>query len=465
MKDESSTLKRKINKLTLVRWFFQLVLYHISCSRISLALSLMSPVPNPSSFSFFLSLLYFSCLFLALSTLYSLSLSLSLSVYLPFSFCLCLSLSLSLSVSLPFSFCLSLFLCLSVSLPFSVSLSLFLCLSLFLSLSLCLSLSLSLSLSLIPPPLSLSLSLSLTPPPPPPPQENQRLKQELMQSHTNIAFLQSELDSLKSDLTDHSINSEGYEAMMREFSDERDNLERQIEILQAANRKLNDSNDGLLSSLENSLSKSNKRDSSASPASIISRRSRSNCYSSPYLDRFYQAGVEDVDEDEDPLGGLFGGGGRGSLGCRRPGLDTIALALCDPGMQRRHSYEVDSLPESCLDSGMSTLRGSNYGYDSEQEVKGHEDEEEGQRVARITDGLAEDNFDNDIAEVRNKMVFGSDNGSVLDWKPLEPVSRNSSGASTRKALSAITNEVQDRGKACGERGRRGEERKGEEKRG
>uniref|UniRef100_A0A8C8FJH6 EF-hand domain-containing protein n=1 Tax=Oncorhynchus tshawytscha TaxID=74940 RepID=A0A8C8FJH6_ONCTS len=272
-----------------------------------------------------------------------------------------------------------------------------------------------------------------------------RLKQELMQSHTNIAFLQSELDSLKSDLTDHSINSEGYEAMMREFSDERDNLERQIEILQAANRKLNDSNDGLLRSLENSLSKSNKRDSSASPASIISRRSRSNCYSSPYLDRFYQAGVEDVDEDEDPLGGLFGGGGRGSLGCRRPGLDTIALALCDPGMQRRHSYEVDSLPESCLDSGMSTLRGSNYGYDSEQEVKGHEDEEEeGQRVARITDGLAEDNFDNDIAEVRNKMVFGSDNGSVLDWKPLEPVSRNSSGASTRKALSAITNEAKEK---------------------
>ncbi|XP_064867476.1 ras and EF-hand domain-containing protein-like [Oncorhynchus nerka] len=275
--------------------------------------------------------------------------------------------------------------------------------------------------------------------------ENQRLKQELMQSHTNIAFLQSELDSLKSDLTDHSINSEGYEAMMREFSDERDNLERQIEILQAANRKLNDSNDGLLRSLENSLSKSNKRDSSASPASIISRRSRSNCYSSPYLDRFYQAGVEDVDEDEDPLGGLFGGGGKGSLGCRRPGLDTIALALCDPGMQRRHSYEVDSLPESCLDSGMSTLRGSNYGYDSEQEVKGHEDEEEeGQRVARITDGLAEDNFDNDIAEVRNKMVFGSDNGSVLDWKPLEPVSRNSSGASTRKALSAITNEAKEK---------------------
>ncbi|XP_041756223.2 ras and EF-hand domain-containing protein [Coregonus clupeaformis] len=282
--------------------------------------------------------------------------------------------------------------------------------------------------------------------------ENQRLKQELMQSHTNIAFLQSELDSLKSDLTDHSINSERDEAMMREFSDERDNLERQIEILQAANRKLNDSNDGLLRSLENSLSKSNKRDSSASPANIISRRSRSNCYSSPYLDRFYQAGVDDVDEDGDPLGGLYGGGGRGSLGCRRPSPETLALALCDPAMQRRRSCEVDSLPESCLDSGMSTLRGSNNGYDSEQEVKGHEEEEEeeGQRAAGKTDSLVgdnsdnSDNSDNDITEVRNKMVFGSDNGSVLDWKPLEPVSRTSSGVSTRKALSAITNEAKEK---------------------
>ncbi|CAB1319353.1 unnamed protein product [Coregonus sp. 'balchen'] len=158
----------------------------------------------------------------------------------------------------------------------------------------------------------------------------------------------------------------------------------------------------------------------------------------PSCPRFYQAGVDDVDEDGDPLGGLYGGGGRGSLGCRRPSPETLALALCDPAMQRRRSCEVDSLPESCLDSGMSTLRGSNNGYDSEQEVKGHEEEEEeeGQRAAGNTDSL--------ITEVRNKMVFGSDNGSVLDWKPLEPVSRTSSGVSTRKALSAITNEVQDR---------------------
>uniref|UniRef100_A0A8L0DKQ6 EF-hand domain-containing protein n=1 Tax=Oncorhynchus mykiss TaxID=8022 RepID=A0A8L0DKQ6_ONCMY len=222
--------------------------------------------------------------------------------------------------------------------------------------------------------------------------ENQRLKQELMQSQTNIAFLQSELASLKSDLTDHSINSERDEAMMRDFSDERENLERQIEILQTANRKLHDSNDGLRSSLENTLSKSNKV--------------------------------------------------RSSLGCRRPSLDTLALALCDPAMQVKRSSEVDSLPESSLDSGMSTLRGSNNEYDSEQEVKGHEEE---QRVAGNTDSLAGGHSDNDVAEMRDEMVFGSDSDSVLDWKPLESVSRTSSGASTRKALSAITNESADLG--------------------
>ncbi|XP_029617920.1 ras and EF-hand domain-containing protein homolog [Salmo trutta] len=271
--------------------------------------------------------------------------------------------------------------------------------------------------------------------------ENQRLKQELMQSQTNIAFLQSELASLKSDLTDHSINSERDEAMMREFSDERENLERQIEILQTANRKLHDSNDGLRSSLENTLSKSIKRGSSASPASTISRRSKSICYSSPYRDRFYQAGVDGVDADGDLLGLCGGEGGRSSLWCRRPSLDTLALALCDPAMQGKRSCEVDSLPESCLDSGMSTLRGSNNGYDSEQEVKGHEEE---QRGARNIDSLAGDHSDNDVAEMRDEMVFGSDSDSVLDWKPLESVSRTSSGASTRKALSAITNEGKEK---------------------
>lgn len=67
-----------------------------------------------------------------------------------------------------------------------------------------------------------------------------------------------------------------------------------------------------------------------------------------------------------------------SLLSRRPSNDTMALAMCDPGLRRRHSSECeeDSLPEIYMDSGLSTLRGSHGGYDSEQEAKGQGEEEE-----------------------------------------------------------------------------------------
>lgn len=63
---------------------------------------------------------------------------------------------------------------------------------------------------------------------------------------------------------------------------------------------------------------------------------------------------------------------------RRPSCDTLALAICDPGLRRRHSSECeeDSLPEDYVDSGMSTLRGSHVGYYWEQEVKGRDGDEE-----------------------------------------------------------------------------------------
>ena len=46
--------------------------------------------------------------------------------------------------------------------------------------------------------------------------------------------------------------------------------------------------------------------------------------------------------------------------------DCDSLALCDP--MQRMNCEVDSLPESCFDSGLSTLRDSNE-YDSEVEYR------------------------------------------------------------------------------------------------
>lgn len=77
------------------------------------------------------------------------------------------------------------------------------------------------------------------------------------------------------------------------------------------------------------------------------------CWHTEYFRRCYNTCV---DEDFDQFGLME------SL--RRPSCDSLALALCDP--MRRRSCEEDSLHDSCVDSGMSTLR-SNNGYDYEHE--------------------------------------------------------------------------------------------------
>ncbi|XP_054630884.1 ras and EF-hand domain-containing protein isoform X2 [Dunckerocampus dactyliophorus] len=244
--------------------------------------------------------------------------------------------------------------------------------------------------------------------------ENQRLKQDLLRSQTKVACLQSDMDSLKNELTDQSINSERDEELMKHFSDERDILESQIELLQTANRKLHDSNDGLRAALE----RTNKSSNSGSLSNAKDRsRSKSICYTSPYaLDRFCQR------PDDYPM--FF----------RRPSSDSLALALCDPGLQRRNSSECeeDSLPEIYMDSGLSTLRGSHGGYDSEQEVKCLEEEEKEEmeveveerankkQEERITDSLIEETSDAEPPEAQDgESAFGSDSSSVLDWKPSE----------------------------------------------
>uniref|UniRef100_A0A493TVQ6 RAS and EF-hand domain containing n=1 Tax=Anas platyrhynchos platyrhynchos TaxID=8840 RepID=A0A493TVQ6_ANAPP len=176
--------------------------------------------------------------------------------------------------------------------------------------------------------------------------ENQKLKKDLLEAQTNIAFLQSELDSLKSEYADQTLNTERDLEIIREYTEDRDNLERQIEMLQSANRKLHDSNDGLRSALENSFSKFNRslRLANTSPGSTISRSSpKCSGGQSPLNPRYDRSSHSScVDEDYD------------------------SLALCDP--MQRTNCEVDSLPESCFDSGLSTLRDSNE-YDSEVEYR------------------------------------------------------------------------------------------------
>ncbi|NWY59054.1 RASEF protein, partial [Chionis minor] len=243
--------------------------------------------------------------------------------------------------------------------------------------------------------------------------ENQKLKKDLLEAQTNIAFLQSELDSLKSEYADQTLNTERDLEIIREYTEDRDNLERQIEILQSANRKLHDSNDGLRSALENSFSKYNRslRLANTSPGSTISRSSpKFNGGQSPLNPRFDRSSHSScVDEDYD------------------------SLALCDP--MQRINCEVDSLPESCFDSGLSTLRDSNE-YDSEVEYR---HQRTFQRSQCMQEGYGGDASDTDVPEIRDEEAYSPDNSStVLDWKPSQPVSRSSSVASTRKYISALT---------------------------
>lgn len=84
--------------------------------------------------------------------------------------------------------------------------------------------------------------------------------------------------------------------------------------------------------------------------------------------------------------------------------------MCDPGLRRRHSSEceVDSLPEVYVDSGLSTLRRSHGGYDSEQDVKDQDEEERKKRRGKKED--EDDNADsvmgeNSDCEVRQQDTF------------------------------------------------------------
>ncbi|NXV81266.1 RASEF protein, partial [Atlantisia rogersi] len=243
--------------------------------------------------------------------------------------------------------------------------------------------------------------------------ENQKLKKDLLEAQTSIAFLQSELDSLKSEYADQTLNTERDLEMIREYTEDRDNLERQIEILQSANRKLHDSNDGLRTALENSFSKYNRslRLANTSPGSTISRSSlKFNGGQSPLNPRYDRSSHSScVDEDYD------------------------SLALCDP--MQRINCEVDSLPESCFDSGLSTLRDLND-YDSEVEYR---NQRIFQRSQCVQESFGGDASDTDVPEIRDEEAYSPDNSSaILDWKPSRPVSRSSSVASTRRYISALT---------------------------
>ncbi|XP_038660821.1 ras and EF-hand domain-containing protein isoform X2 [Scyliorhinus canicula] len=234
--------------------------------------------------------------------------------------------------------------------------------------------------------------------------ENDKLKKELLEAQTNIMLLQSEIDTLKSDYADQCLNLERNHDMVEGYTYDRDSLTRQIEMLQSANRKLHDSNDGLRSSLESSFSKYNRslRAANLSPGNAMFRSSPKLCgHQSPQISAYDRSSRSSyLDEDME------------------------SLALCDP--MRRVSCEVESLTESCFDSGMSTMRDSNE-YDSEGEFKHHKNF--GKELC-AGETFGEDASDTDVPEIRDEVAFSQDSTStVLEWKPSHALSRSSSATS------------------------------------
>lgn len=229
--------------------------------------------------------------------------------------------------------------------------------------------------------------------------DNDKLRKDLLEAQTDIMLLQSEVDTLKSDYMNQSLNLERDQDVVREYVEDRDSLTRQIEMLQSANQKLHDSNDGLRSTLESSLSKYNRslRASNSSPGPVFrSSPKHCSCHSPQML---YDGSTSSY-----------------------PGEDYESLAACDP--MRRISCEVESLTESCFDSGMSTLRDSND-YDSEAESK-HQIHFEKSQCTR--DASECDASDTDVPEIRDEEAFSQDStNTVLEWKSSPASNWNNSG--------------------------------------
>ncbi|XP_028912086.1 ras and EF-hand domain-containing protein isoform X3 [Ornithorhynchus anatinus] len=230
--------------------------------------------------------------------------------------------------------------------------------------------------------------------------ENQKVRKDLLEAQTNIAFLQSELDALKSDYADQSLSSERDLEIIREYNEDRDSLERQIEMLQTANRKLHDSNDGLRTALENSFSKQNRslRASSVSPVSVIARNS-------PKLHGGQSPQTLQSDRDSNEYDS--------EIECKPP-------KIFQPPQSAQQSVTGDA---SDTDTESSSRAGNVYQSCCV-----------GVSQTRCTV----------VPEIRDEEAYGSNNTviqnpnsptTLLDWKP-----KGCFGSSTRKPISALSSQ-------------------------
>lgn len=227
--------------------------------------------------------------------------------------------------------------------------------------------------------------------------ENQELKKNLLEAQTNIMVLQSEIDSLKTDLTNHSMNMEQDNSALKELTDEKFMLEKQVELLQSTNRKLYDNNDNLRAALENTLSmhkqaaNSTRVTSLGLPLNRSTPQSSADCRGRTFSPTNEQRiNTQSFIEDE-----------------------TDSLAACDPMRNSLgESQEVESWNE----------------YD-------------------MPNAMHEDGVDIEPGQWNQRTFphppstgYASDTDG--DWQPSRPVSRSSSNASTRRTISAFSAQIE-----------------------
>ncbi|XP_066557996.1 ras and EF-hand domain-containing protein isoform X2 [Amia ocellicauda] len=90
-------------------------------------------------------------------------------------------------------------------------------------------------------------------------QDNEQLRSSLMKAQMNVSVLQVELDKLKNDYADQRLQHEREKEVLKTMLVERQSYSNQVEFLQAMNKKLYDSNDGLRSALVTYVGSGKKR--------------------------------------------------------------------------------------------------------------------------------------------------------------------------------------------------------------
>ncbi|XP_029430934.1 ras and EF-hand domain-containing protein-like [Rhinatrema bivittatum] len=104
-------------------------------------------------------------------------------------------------------------------------------------------------------------------------QENEHLRRNLLESETNVSLLQTKLDKLKNDMTDQEMQHEREKEVLTMMAEDNRGISSQIEILQAANKSLYDSNDSLRSALLSNAGSTRQRHSSPGRNSLPERAS------------------------------------------------------------------------------------------------------------------------------------------------------------------------------------------------